>query len=98
MKIDWLVTDVTAVGSPESATCYFGADVGWAFFLTIQVFLRPGRALRDVGTFLSPNDSKEIHLLKIAWLVTDVTAVGSPDRAERVIWGVDFDWTFRWQI
>ena len=26
--------------------------------------------------------------MKIEWLVTDVTAVGSPDRAERAILGV----------
>ena len=26
--------------------------------------------------------------MKIKWLVTDVTAVGSPDRAERTIFGV----------
>ena len=26
---------------------------------------------------------KEGHLMKIEWLVTDVTSVGPPDRAER---------------
>ena len=28
------------------------------------------------------------------WLVTDVTAVGSPDRAGRAILGCDFGWEF----
>ena len=28
--------------------------------------------------------------MRIEWLVTDVTAIGSPDRAERAILGGDF--------
>ena len=31
------------------------------------------------------------HLMKIEWLVTNVTAVGSPDRAERAILGMILD-------
>ena len=38
------------------------------------------------------------HLMKIEWLVTDVTAVGSLDRAERVILGMDFDYACFWPI
>ena len=30
----------------------------------------------------------ERHLMKMEWLVTDVTPVGSPDRAERAILGM----------
>ena len=30
--------------------------------------------------------------MKIEWLVAGVTAVGSLDRAERAIFGGDFDW------
>ena len=32
--------------------------------------------------------------MKIKWLVADVTPVGSPDRAERAILGVDVGWAF----
>ena len=37
---------------------------------------------------MSLNNFTEGHLMKIEGLVTSVTAVGSPDRAERVIFGV----------
>ena len=36
---------------------------------------------------LSPNNANQGHLLKIEWLFADVTAVGSPDRAEHEILG-----------
>ena len=36
--------------------------------------------------------------MKIEWLVADVTAVGSLDRAERAILGVDFDCVCFWPI
>ena len=34
--------------------------------------------------------------MKVVWLVANVTAVGSPDRAERAIWGAI--WGIFWQI
>ena len=34
---------------------------------------------------MSSNNFSEGHLIKIKWLVADVTAVGSPDRAEHAI-------------
>ena len=37
---------------------------------------------------MSPDDFTQDHLMKIEWLVTDVTAVGDPDRAKRAILGV----------
>ena len=37
---------------------------------------------------LSYNDFTEGGLMKIDWSVTNVTAVGSPDRAERAILGL----------
>ena len=37
---------------------------------------------------MSPNKLAEGHLMKIEWLVTDVTAVESPDRVESAILGV----------
>ena len=36
---------------------------------------------------MSSNNSTQGHLVKIEWLVADVTAVGSLDRAERAILG-----------
>ena len=36
--------------------------------------------------------------MKIKWLVANVTAVGSPDRAERAMYfGGDFAWALFWQ-
>ena len=37
---------------------------------------------------MSSNNFTKGHLTKIKWLVTDVTAVESPERAERAILGV----------
>ena len=34
---------------------------------------------------MSPNKSTQGHLMKIKWLVANVSAVGSPDSAERAI-------------
>ena len=42
-------------------------------------------------SILSPNNFTWGHLLKIEWLVIDITAVGSPDKAERDILGMIFD-------
>ena len=36
---------------------------------------------------MSPNKFIQGHLMKIKWLVADVTAVRSPDIAERAIFG-----------
>ena len=36
--------------------------------------------------------------MKIEWLVTDVTAIGTPDRAERAVLGVDLAGRFCWPI
>ena len=43
---------------------------------------------------MRPNKFTQGHLLKIEWLFTDVTAVGSPGRAERAIFGFDFGLVF----
>ena len=37
---------------------------------------------------MSSNNFIQGHSMKIKWLVADITAVGSPDRAERTILGV----------
>ena len=36
--------------------------------------------------------------MKMKWLVADVTAVGSPARAEHAILGGDFGWALFWPI
>ena len=47
-----------------------------------------GEPLCDVGTpLVSPNKSSWVNLLKIKWVIANVTAVGSPNRAERAILG-----------
>ena len=38
--------------------------------------------------FLSPNNFTQGHVSKIEWLVTNVTAIESPERAEHAFWGV----------
>ena len=43
-------------------------------------------ALCDVGTpILSHNNLAQIHIMKLKWLVADVTAVESSERAERAV-------------
>ena len=51
MKIEWLVADVTAVGSLDRAKCaILGGDCGWACFWPIQVIFVVAAPLRGVGT------------------------------------------------
>ena len=58
MKIEWLVADVTAVGSLDRAECaILGGDCGWAYFWPIQVIFVVAAPLRGVGTpLLSSNN------------------------------------------
>ena len=51
MKLEWLVTDVTAVGTPDRAerAINFGSDFGWAFFWPIRAVFVAGEPLGDVG-------------------------------------------------
>ena len=43
-EIEWLVTNVTAIRSPDRAehAMYLEGDFGWAFFLAIQVIFVVG--------------------------------------------------------
>ena len=51
MKIEWLVTDVTAVGSPARTECaILGGDFGWACFWPISAVFLVAEPLCDVGT------------------------------------------------
>ena len=50
MKIEWLVADVTAVGSLDRAKCaILGGVCGWACFWPIQVIFVVGELLCGVG-------------------------------------------------
>ena len=90
MKIEGLVTDVTAVGSPDIAEhAIFGGDFGWALFWPIQsIFCDWGAILWCRNHLLNPTNFTKGRLLKIKWLVANVIAVGSPDRAKHAILGV----------
>ena len=72
--------------------CCFRGEFGLAFIWAIQAaFCSQARdPLCDVdrNPLFSPNNFTWGHFMKIEWLVTDVTAVGSPDRAERASLGV----------
>ena len=87
MKMEWLMTHVTAVRTPDRAECaifrWFWLSVFWSFQ---AVFVIRG-ALCDVSRipFLSPNNFFQCHLMKVKWLVVDVTADESSDRAEHAI-------------
>ena len=48
MKIEWLVTDVTPVGSPDR-TSYFMDDFSYAFLWPIQAVFDVGAPLCGVG-------------------------------------------------
>ena len=47
---------------------------------------------------LSSNNFTQGHLMKMKLLVTNVTAIGSPGRAERAVFGGDFGWACFWPI
>ena len=68
-------------------------------FLAFQAVIVVGEPLCDVGTpFLSSNNFTQGHLLKTEWLISDVMAVGSPDRTKRAILGMIFARCFFWSI
>ena len=52
MKIEWLVTDVTAVGSPAKTECAIlvGGDLGWVCFWPIPAVFVVAELLCDVRT------------------------------------------------
>ena len=89
MKIKWLVADVIAVVSLDRAKhAILGVIVAGC------VFANPGRCCGRKATLwcrnplLSSNTFTKGHLMKIEWLVTDVTAIESSDRAEHAIFEV----------
>ena len=51
MKIEWLVTDLTSVRSPDRADCaILGMILGWALFWPIQAVFLVGEAFCDIET------------------------------------------------
>ena len=51
MKIEWLIADVTAVGSLDTAERgIFEGDFGWALFWPIQAIFVVGGPLCGLGT------------------------------------------------
>ena len=88
MKIEWLVTDVTAVGSLDRAECaILGVILAEVFFVNPGHFCGRGTTLWCRNPLLSSNNFTQGHLMKIEWLVTNAPAIGSPGRAERAILG-----------
>ena len=84
-----MVTDAPAIGSPGRAErAVLGGHFGWACSWPIQAIFVVAEPLCGVGTPLSTNDFTQTPLMKREWLVTDVTAIGSPGREERTIFGV----------
>ena len=90
MKIEWLIDDESSVGSPARVERDIFLVSFWMFFGQLRPRLWLGATLRCRNPLLSPSNFTQVHLRKLEWLVTDVTAVGSPDRAERGILGDGF--------
>ena len=94
-----MVADATAVRSPDRAErTILGVILAGYFFANSGHFCGRRDTLRCRNPLLSSNIFNQGHLLKIEWLVTDVTAIGSPDRAERAILGGPHGWECFWQI
>ena len=74
MKIERLVADVTAVGSLDKAE------------LTSHIIGR-GATLWCRNPLLSADNFTQGHLMKMKLLVTAVTAIGTPGRAVRAVFG-----------
>ena len=80
MKIEGLVTDVTAVESPDRAErVIFGVILAGRVFGQFRPFCGRGATLWcSRNLLLSSNTFTQGHLVEVEGLVTDVTAVGSP--------------------
>ena len=83
MKMQLLVTDW------QSRTCYFWGDFDWAwFFASSGHIYSPWATLWGKNSLLSSDNFTQGHLMKMKLLVTNVTAIGTPGRAECAILGV----------
>ena len=90
MRIEWLVTYLTPVGSPDRAerATYFGGGFCGAFFANSGRICGQGATLLCRNPLLSPKNFTQGHLMKTEWLVANETALQSPDRSEHGILGV----------
>ena len=91
MKIKCLAVDVTALRSHERAErAILGVILVWHFW-PIQASFVVVTPLCDVGT--SSNKLTQGNLMKIEWLVANITAVGSPDICSGTCYfGDNFGW------
>ena len=89
MTIEWLLADVTAVGSLVRAErAILGVIVAGRVFGPSGSCLWSGSHFVVWEPQLSPNKFTWEDLVKIKWFVDNVTAVRSPGRAELAILGV----------
>ena len=88
MKIEWLVTDLTAIRSPGRAERAIWG-VGWlgVFLVNPGHICGRGATLWCRNPLWSSENFTQGHSMKIEWLVTEVAAIGSPGRAEPAILG-----------
>ena len=84
MKVEWLVINVTSVGSPDIAEpAIFGVVLAGYFLAISGRSCGLGAILWCRKILLSSNNFSYGRVMKTLWLVACVTSVGSPDRAER---------------
>ena len=89
MKIEWLVTDATAVKSSDrEERAILGVILAGQFLVNLGHICGRGATLQYRNPHLSPSNFTQGHLMKIEWLVIDVTAVRCSDRAEPAVWAV----------
>ena len=88
MKTEALIADVAAVCSPDRAERSILGIVLGVFWPIEDIFVIREQ-LCDVGvpSLAQITLHTQASLMKIEWLVTDVTSVGSPARAECAIFG-----------
>ena len=91
MKLEWLVTNVTASGSPDRVErTILEVILAEHFFANLGRICGREAILWCRNPLLSPNNFTYGQLLKTEWLVAYVTPVSSPAKAEREFFKVDF--------
>ena len=89
MKLEWVVTNVTAVESPDRVgRAISGVILDGHLLANSGRFCAGGAILWCMNPLLSSDNLTQGRLMKTKLLVTDVTAIGPPGRAERTVLGV----------
>ena len=89
MKKEWLVANVTAVKSLDRAdNAIFGGYWLGVILANPGHICGRGATLLCRNPLLSSNNFTLGNSMKIEWLGTNVTAIGSPGRAERAALGM----------